>query len=111
MSAVSAESIPLSTIDKEASPHRDTIDDVEDGGSQQQQHQQIAPDDTNNGSEAAPAADPPKGPPGPPFSVPDGGLWAWLQVLGGFMLFFNTWWVLQLHISQYLMLIHFAGAT
>lgn len=25
--------------------------------------------------------------------VPDGGLWAWLQVLGGFFLLFNTWYV------------------
>lgn len=24
-------------------------------------------------------------------SVPDGGLVAWVQVLGSFMLFFNTW--------------------
>jgi len=39
------------------------------------------------------AAPKPTGPPGPPFSVPDGGIRAWLQVLGGFMLFFNTWFV------------------
>jgi hypothetical protein len=32
-----------------------------------------------------PAAGPPGGPP------PNGGLTAWLQVLGGFFLFFNTW--------------------
>ena len=30
--------------------------------------------------------------PGPP---PDGGLIAWLQCLGGFMLFFNTWGILK----------------
>jgi hypothetical protein len=24
-------------------------------------------------------------------SIPDGGLWAWLQVLGAFFLLFNTW--------------------
>lgn len=24
-------------------------------------------------------------------SIPDGGLWAWLQVLGGFFLLFNSW--------------------
>ena len=30
--------------------------------------------------------------PGPP---PDGGLMAWSQVLGGFMLFFNTWGILK----------------
>ena len=24
-------------------------------------------------------------------SIPDGGLWAWLQVLGAFFLFFNSW--------------------
>jgi hypothetical protein len=23
--------------------------------------------------------------------IPNGGLWAWLQVLGGFFLLFNTW--------------------
>jgi hypothetical protein len=42
-----------------------------------------------------PAAPKPAGPPGPPFSVPDGGVRAWLQVLGGFMLFFNTWYVMM----------------
>jgi hypothetical protein len=26
-------------------------------------------------------------------SIPDGGLWAWLQVLGGFFLLFNSWYV------------------
>ena len=30
--------------------------------------------------------------PGPP---PNGGLTAWLQVLGGWMLFFNTWGILK----------------
>ncbi len=40
------------------------------------------------------AAGPPGGAPGrPPFEVPDGGLVAWLQVAGGFALFFNTWYV------------------
>lgn len=24
-------------------------------------------------------------------SIPNGGLWAWLQVLGAFFLFFNSW--------------------
>lgn len=32
---------------------------------------------------------PPRGPPGGP--PPDGGTTAWLQVLGGYFLFFNTW--------------------
>jgi len=35
------------------------------------------------------SAGPPKGPPGGP--PPDGGTTAWLQVLGGYFLFFNTW--------------------
>lgn len=26
-------------------------------------------------------------------SIPNGGLWAWLQVLGAFFLFFNSWYV------------------
>ena len=38
------------------------------------------------------AAPPKSNDPGPP---PNGGLKAWLQVLGGFMLFFNTWGVLK----------------
>lgn len=38
-------------------------------------------------AEAKPAA--PPGPPGGP--APNGGTKAWLQVLGGWMLFFNTW--------------------
>jgi len=36
-----------------------------------------------------PQKPPPAGPPGGP--PPNGGLTAWLQVLGGFFLFFNTW--------------------
>lgn len=38
-----------------------------------------------------PAA-PPSNAPGPP---PNGGLQAWLQVLGSWMLFFNTWGILK----------------
>ena len=34
----------------------------------------------------------PQAGPGPP---PNGGLTAWLQVLGGWMLFFNTWGILK----------------
>lgn len=26
--------------------------------------------------------------------IPNGGLWAWLQVFGGFFLLFNTWYIL-----------------
>lgn len=40
-------------------------------------------------AEAAPAAEQPTGP-GPP---PDGGTKAWLQVVGGFLLVLNTWFV------------------
>ena len=28
--------------------------------------------------------------------IPNGGLWAWLQVVGGFFLLFNSWYVLRL---------------
>ena len=43
---------------------------------------------------AAPPAGPPGGPPGmsPP---PNGGTTAWLQVVGSWMLFFNTWGILN----------------
>ena len=42
-------------------------------------------------AEAQPTGPPsaPSGPPGGP--PPNGGLVAWLQILGGWMLFFNTW--------------------
>ena len=32
-----------------------------------------------------------------PTDVPDGGLTAWLQVLGGFFLIFSTWYVQYWH--------------
>ncbi|KAF1842610.1 MFS general substrate transporter [Cucurbitaria berberidis CBS 394.84] len=32
-------------------------------------------------------------------SIPDGGLWAWLQVLGGFFLLFNSWGVINTYGS------------
>ncbi|KAL4983885.1 major facilitator superfamily domain-containing protein [Aspergillus falconensis] len=39
-------------------------------------------------------ANPPGGPPPPP-PPPNGGLVAWLHVVGGFMLFFNTWGIMN----------------
>lgn len=56
-----------------------------------------SPNDENDAREPSlaekPAAPPSPGPgPGPP---PNGGTQAWLQVLGGFMLFFNTWGILK----------------
>ena len=53
------------------------VDDVEKTPEQVQQNDATAP---------APARP-------PMFDVPDGGLTAWLQVAGGFSLFFNTWYV------------------
>ncbi|KAK5123294.1 hypothetical protein LTR85_002724 [Meristemomyces frigidus] len=45
---------------------------------------------------AAEAEAKPTGPPGPPGGpVPNGGTQAWLQVLGSWMLFFNTWGILN----------------
>lgn len=41
-----------------------------------------------------PTAKPPTGPPAPP-PPPNGGLVAWLHVVGGFMLFFNTWGIMN----------------
>lgn len=43
-----------------------------------------------------PKAAPPVRPPGPPGGPPpDGGLTAWLQVLGGYFLFMNTWGIIN----------------
>ena len=55
-------------------------------------HSNLNNNSTNN--EKTPDAEsnlppPPQKPPGGP--PPNGGLTAWLQVLGGFFLFFNTW--------------------
>lgn len=71
--------------------HRHDIDLVEKGGGGAlgkdwdvaELHQQTS----SAQPEQPPAAATPTGP-GP---VPDGGTQAWLQVLGGWMLFFNTW--------------------
>lgn len=38
-------------------------------------------------------------PPGPFGNVPNGGTQAWLQVVAGFALFFNTWGILN--VSQF----------
>lgn len=55
------------------------------------------PGPTEASAAEAQAPKPPAGPPGPPFEVPDGGLTAWLQVAGGWALFFNTWYVVLAH--------------
>ncbi|OQN99164.1 hypothetical protein B0A48_15013 [Cryoendolithus antarcticus] len=49
----------------------------------------------NEKKEPSPLANagPPPGPPGGP--PPDGGLTAWLQVLGGYCLFMNTWGIIN----------------
>jgi hypothetical protein len=43
---------------------------------------------SSDGQAASPAAGSPPTSPGP---IPNGGLQAWLQVLGAWILFFNTW--------------------
>ena len=58
------------------------------------------PSNHNGGLASAPneKSEAPKGPPGLPPGVsppPNGGLVAWLQVLGSWMLFFNTWGILS----------------
>lgn len=49
-------------------------------------------DEKRIGTESKPAPSPAGPPGGPP---PDGGLTAWLQVLGSYFLFFNTWGLLN----------------
>lgn len=43
--------------------------------------------DSRDGQEATP-----KSQPNPSDEIPNGGLTAWLQVLGSFMTFLNTWY-------------------
>lgn len=40
--------------------------------------------------------------PDPASEIPNGGLKAWLQVLGSFLLFLNTWSVLLLSFCRFL---------
>ena len=51
---------------------------------------EIPPQELENAAPVVPA--PPRTGPPPP---PNGGLVAWLHVVGGFMLFFNTWGILN----------------
>ncbi|CAI6340511.1 unnamed protein product [Periconia digitata] len=49
--------------------------------------------------EAASKATPPTNDANNASSIPDGGLVAWLQVLGSFFLFFNTWGIINMYGS------------
>lgn len=55
-------------------------------------------DSTLNGSEPNLIPKMPEGP--EPELIFDSGLKAWLQVLGGFFLFFNSWYVLLAEIHR-----------
>jgi len=102
--SASVDSLAASHVDKDATTMPSFQGAVGDGpedkemdvlGGDGHASSQNTPPATDANAPAAPnsAAPKPAGPPGPPFSVPDGGIRAWLQVLGGFMLFFNTWFV------------------
>ncbi len=68
----------------------DSLDHDEEKGSQPDEEQRGACSDEEK-AESEPSP-PPNAGPGPP---PNGGLTAWLQVLGSWMLFFNTWGILK----------------
>lgn len=42
-------------------------------------------------------------------SIPNGGLWAWLQVLGGFFLLFNSWGIIVRIPSNCLSALHYSN--
>ena len=48
----------------------------------------------------------PKSQPNPSDEIPNGGLKAWLQVLGSFMVFLNTWYPSLLHFVQLIGALH-----
>ena len=53
------------------------------------------PPEQDKDVEAAPATEEKPAPPIGLGPVPDGGAKAWMQVLGSWMLFFNTWGILK----------------
>jgi MFS family permease len=75
----------------------------EDPSMQDDASKQTLSDAENQSAEKGPALAPPqesppdgtKNNPGAIPNIPNGGLQAWLHVLGGFMLFFNTWGILN----------------
>ena len=83
--------------DQRLPSHHSSEDEKLDAGSDRQVDvdgekgmESVQPAVVANASPAAPpAGGSPGGPPGGP--VPNGGAQAWLQVLGSWMLFFNTW--------------------
>jgi len=104
--SASVDSLAQSHVDKDATTMPSFQGDAVDGQEEKEMDvldgeghasAQNTPPITDSETPAAPK---PAGPPGPPFSVPDGGLRAWLQVLGGFMLFFNTWYVVMQYIQR-----------
>ncbi|SMR51491.1 unnamed protein product [Zymoseptoria tritici ST99CH_3D1] len=84
--------------------HGHLTDSEKEGSDSLEQHsrhdddeEEIPAKDASHGAGSVDAEKPGvtlSGPPGP-GPVPNGGLQAWLQVLGSFMLFFNTWGVLN----------------
>jgi hypothetical protein len=75
--------------DKDGTSSRSSPDDEESvlpSGEQRNVEEQASKDEEN--SEPKPEAN-------DRTAIPNGGLKAWLQVLGGFMLFFNTFGVLK----------------
>lgn len=72
-------------IDEKYDEHSDQKpDSVSNGGDEEKS---LPPVEAAAKAEAKPT--PPAGPPGGP--PPNGGLQAWLQVVGSWSLFFNTW--------------------
>ena len=63
----------------------------------------IMEDQPKESSETPPSSPPPLSPPPPPPQERlDGGLVAWLQVLGAFCLFFTSWYGLESYRMPYL---------
>ncbi|WPG98119.1 Hypothetical protein R9X50_00090500 [Acrodontium crateriforme] len=69
----------------------DEVSSIKSNGLDEERQAVSVENEKDQVAQQSPAA--PPGPPGGP--QPNGGLQAWLQVLGSFMLFFNTWGILN----------------
>lgn len=77
----SRESVRSERQNAEVVQEKEEEAEVEEGQVEQEQGQELEPVKSKQPSVNHAA------------SIPDGGLWAWLQVLGAFFLFFNSWCV------------------
>ncbi|TKA76765.1 hypothetical protein B0A55_03651 [Friedmanniomyces simplex] len=84
---------PIDSESKDLENNSDKATESLDNHNDEEKFEHDHPEEAAAEAEAQPKGPPPGGPPGGP--PPNGGLQAWLQVLGSWCLFFNTWGLLN----------------